>query len=127
MTAINTELVSKWLSLVRDLVPQATTIAFLSGDASYIAYEDQKSQILAAARALGRQVIILETRSDRDYEAAFKTLVRREAGALVVGPFSISQHQRDFGAGGAVRNTDDLPPSRLRRHGRLNELLRRFR
>ena len=89
VTAINTELVSKWLSLVRDLVPQATTIAFLSGDASYIAYEDQKSQILAAARALGRQVIILETRSDRDYEAAFKTLVRREAGALVVGPFPV--------------------------------------
>ena len=72
VTAINSELVSKWLSLVRELVPQATTIAFLSGDASYIAYEDQKSQILAAARALGRQVIVLETRSDRDYEAAFK-------------------------------------------------------
>ena len=40
------------------------------------------------ARALGRQVIILETRSDLDYEAAFKTLVQREAGALIVGAFA---------------------------------------
>jgi putative ABC transport system substrate-binding protein len=88
VTAINSELVSKWLSLAGDLVPQATTVGFLSGDSSYLAfYEDQKSQILAAARALGRQVIILETRSDLDYEAAFKTLVQREAGALIVGPF----------------------------------------
>ena len=87
VTAINAELVSKWLSLAGDLVPQATTVGFLSGDSSYLAfYEDQKSQILAAARALGRQVIILETRSDLDYEAAFKTLVQREAGALIVSP-----------------------------------------
>jgi putative ABC transport system substrate-binding protein len=96
VTAINSELVSKWLSLAGDLVPQATTVGFLSGDSSYLAfYEDQKSQILAAARALGRQVIILETRSDLDYEAAFKTLVQREAGALIVGPF-------------AFRNTNEI-------------------
>ena len=99
VTAINAELVSKWLSLAGDLVPQATTVGFLSGDSgnsSYLAfYEDQKSQILAAARALGRQVIILETRGDLDYEAAFKTLVQREAGALIVGPF-------------AFRNTNEI-------------------
>src|SRR5499427_2607639 len=86
VTAINSELVSKWLSLAGDLVPQASTVGFFSGDSSYLAYEDRKSQILAAARALGRQVIILETRGDLDYEAAFKTLVQREAGALIVGP-----------------------------------------
>src|SRR5262245_22271044 len=51
--------------------------------------------MLAAASALGRQVIILETRSDREYEMAFKTLVQREAGALVVGAF-------------AFRNTNEI-------------------
>ena len=86
VTAINAELVSKWLSLAGDLVPQATTVGFLSVSSYLAFYEDQKSQILAAAHALGRQVIILETRSDLDYEAAFKTLVQREAGALIVGP-----------------------------------------
>jgi putative ABC transport system substrate-binding protein len=81
------ELGGKRLSLLRDLVPHATTLAFLSGDSSYSAYEDEKTKILAAAHALGRQVIILETHSDSDYEAAFTTLVQRQAGALIVGPF----------------------------------------
>jgi putative ABC transport system substrate-binding protein len=93
VTAFNAELVSKWLSLVG--VPQATTVAFLSGDSRSSAYGDQSSQMLAAASALGRQVIILETRSDREYETAFKTLVQREAGALVVGAF-------------AFRNTNEI-------------------
>ena len=88
VTAINAELVSKWLNLAGDLVPQATTIAFLSGAPGYPGYEDQRSQLLAAARALGRQVLILETHSDRDYEMAFKTLAQREAGVLIVGPFA---------------------------------------
>jgi putative ABC transport system substrate-binding protein len=88
VTAVNTQLVSKWLSLAGDLVPQATAIAFLSIDSSSIAYEDQKSQLFTAARALGRQVFILQTRGDRDYEMAFKTLVQRGAGALVIGPFA---------------------------------------
>src|SRR5262245_61366149 len=76
VTAFNAELVIKWLSLVGDLVAQATTVAFLSGDSRSSAYGDQSSQMLAAASALGRQVIILEMRSDREYEMAFKTLVQ---------------------------------------------------
>jgi putative ABC transport system substrate-binding protein len=84
---INSELAGKRLDLLQELVPQATTFAFLSGTSSYFAYEDQKSQILAAAHTLGRQVIILEIRTDRDYEEAFKTLVQRQARGLVVGPF----------------------------------------
>jgi ABC-type uncharacterized transport system substrate-binding protein len=96
VTTINAELVSKWLSLVLDVVPQATTIGFLVSGFDAIGFEeDQTSQMLAAARALGRQVVILETRSERDYEMAFKTLVQREAGALVVGPF-------------AFRNTNEI-------------------
>jgi putative tryptophan/tyrosine transport system substrate-binding protein len=88
VTDIVTELGGKRLSLLRDLVPQATTAGFLSGDSSYLLYEEQRSEILAAARALERQIVILETRSDRDYEAAFTTLIQRKAGALVVGAFT---------------------------------------
>jgi ABC-type uncharacterized transport system substrate-binding protein len=88
VTAINSELVGKWLSLVGDLVPEATTIAFLFGGSGSIFYEDQKSQLLAAAHALGRQVIILEARSYRDYEMVFETLVQREVRALIVSTFA---------------------------------------
>jgi putative ABC transport system substrate-binding protein len=86
VTTINAELGGKWLSLVGDLVPRAVSVGFLSTVSSYT--EDQKSQMLAAARALGRQIIILEPPGDREYEMAFKTLVEREAGALIVGPFA---------------------------------------
>jgi putative tryptophan/tyrosine transport system substrate-binding protein len=127
VTAINAELVSKWLSLAGDLVPQVTIVGFLSGDSSYLAfYEDQKSQILAAARALGRQVIILETRSDLDYEPAFKTLVQREVGALIVGPFAF-RNTNEILTLPARYKIPTLPPSRLRRGGRSDELRRRLR
>jgi putative ABC transport system substrate-binding protein len=77
--AINSELGGKRLDLLLNLVPQITTVAFLSPE------EAQRNQMLAAARDLGRQVIILDARSVRDYEATFTTLVNRQAGALIVG------------------------------------------
>jgi putative ABC transport system substrate-binding protein len=88
VTYVTTQLGGKRLSLLQELVPQATTVGFLSGDSTFHTYEEQRSEILAAARALGREVIILEAPSDRDYEAAFTTLVQRQAGALVVGAFT---------------------------------------
>ena len=90
VTYVATQLGGKRLSLLRELVPQATTVGFLSGDSTWHSYEEQRSEILAAARSLGRDVIILETGSDGDYEAAFTTLVQRQAGALVVGAFAFS-------------------------------------
>jgi putative tryptophan/tyrosine transport system substrate-binding protein len=86
VTTINAELGSKWLSLMGDLVPRAVSVGFLSADTDYA--KDQNSQMHAAARALGRQIVILEPRGDRGYEMAFKTLVEREAGALIVGPYA---------------------------------------
>jgi putative tryptophan/tyrosine transport system substrate-binding protein len=88
VTLVNSHLAAKRLSLMLDLVPQATTVAYLSSDSSSLGYEEQKSQILAAANALGREVIVLEIRSNRDYEAAFNKLVQRQAGALILGPFA---------------------------------------
>jgi putative ABC transport system substrate-binding protein len=91
----NTQLGGKRLSLLRELVPEATTFGFLAGGradrphpALWDSYEEQTSNILAAAREIGREVIILEAPSDRDYEAALATLVQRHARALVVGAFS---------------------------------------
>ena len=45
--------------------------------------------MLEAARARGRQAVILEARSGFDIDAAFATLVARGAGALVVGPHAL--------------------------------------
>jgi TPR repeat protein len=88
VTGLNTQLGGKRLSLLWELVPEAKTVGFLAGGSDWGTYEEQTSNIRAAARAAGREVIILQAPNDRDYEAAFATLVQRHAGALVVGAFT---------------------------------------
>jgi putative ABC transport system substrate-binding protein len=95
VTSVTTQLGGKRLSLLRDLVSQATTIGFLAGGSDWDTYEEQRNDILAAAQALGRKVIIMETPNDRDYEPVLATLGERGVGALVVGAFTF-------------RNTDKL-------------------
>jgi len=75
----------KRLDLLVQLVPQTKTIAFLSGDPSARGIEAQKSDMLAAAAAAGKEMIVLDIRRDSDIDAAFSTLVERGVGALAVG------------------------------------------
>ena len=83
VTLISTELAGKRLDLLHEMVPQA--IAYLSAGPRFLKFENEASSVLEAAGALGRQVIVVEARSDGDIEAAFATLVQRQAGALMVG------------------------------------------
>ena len=81
IASFNTEIEGKRLSLLRDAAPRAMTFGFLGGG------QDQRSDILAAAQGLGLQVIILKASSDYEYEVAFTTLIREQAGGLVVPAF----------------------------------------
>jgi len=87
LTLVETGLHGKRLDLLCQMVPQATTVAFLAGPSSSLTFEEQTSEIHQAARALGREIIVLEGRSDFEFETAFDTLVQRGAGALLVGAF----------------------------------------
>jgi len=49
--------------------------------------------MLAAGRALGREIIVSEVRN-LDFEAAFSNLVGQRAGALIVGSFTIFDFNR---------------------------------
>ena len=40
---------------------------------------------MAAARAVGQKIIVLDVGSDRDIEAAYATAVREGAGAMLIG------------------------------------------
>jgi putative tryptophan/tyrosine transport system substrate-binding protein len=73
------DLVAKRLELLHELVPKATMIAALLDTAG----ETQLEDVEAAARALGRQVVIARVASERDFDAAFEQIVRAGAGALV--------------------------------------------
>jgi putative ABC transport system substrate-binding protein len=84
------ELGGKRLGLLCEAVPHAMIFAFLSLGPPTARYEEQRSDILAAARVRGRQVILLDARGDRDYEAAFTTLIQGQSGGLVIGTFNFT-------------------------------------
>jgi putative ABC transport system substrate-binding protein len=85
----------KRLELLGRLVPQATTIAYLSGDPNERGIQAQKSGMLAAAASAGKQMIALDIRQDSDIDAAFSTFVERGVGALAVGIGAILRRNLD--------------------------------
>src|SRR5262245_33166159 len=87
MTLLTAELDGKRLNILRELIPQATTIAYLSVPESPIS-QQLKSDMLAAGRTLGREIIALDVSGrSPDFKAAFTTLVEQRASALIVGGF----------------------------------------
>jgi putative ABC transport system substrate-binding protein len=78
------DLESKQLSLLHELVPNAAVIALLV-DLNVPNAASRVSQVQAAARALGLQLVVLNARTPNDVDTAFASLVRERAGALVVG------------------------------------------
>jgi putative ABC transport system substrate-binding protein len=75
----------KRLDLLGQLIPQATTIAYLSGDPNERGIQAQKSDMFAAAASAGKEMIVLDIRRDSDIDAAFATFLERRVGGLVVG------------------------------------------
>jgi putative ABC transport system substrate-binding protein len=100
---ITAGLTSKRLGFLRELVPRTATIGYLapdgrayaSGAALLRAIEERKSEIRAAADALGWQVIVTEVGRDRDYETAFARLAEQRADALVVAPSAVFASDAD--------------------------------
>ena len=86
VTFLSSELTGKRLGLLREMAPLTTTIAYLT-DPRVFGSAAMTKDMLAAARALGREALILEARNGFDIDAAFATLVKSGAGALVVGPY----------------------------------------
>jgi putative ABC transport system substrate-binding protein len=83
-TTLTLEVGSKWLQLLHEMVPTATTFALLVNPTSPNLADAQSKDLQAAARNLGLQIHVLEASTDRDVDTAFATLVRRRAGGLVI-------------------------------------------
>jgi putative ABC transport system substrate-binding protein len=90
LTFLTAELADKRLDLLREVVPQAMTFAYLLDPRA-----TPESDMLAAARAIGRQVIFVEARGEPDFEPAFATLVQRRVDALVVASNPLFTTSRD--------------------------------
>jgi putative ABC transport system substrate-binding protein len=98
-----TALGSKRLELLHEVIPKATTIAFLGNPANPDA-ENQANDIQKAAASFGLQAIVLSADSDAAIEAAFTSVVRQRAGALVVGADAFFNSRRDLLIGLAARH-----------------------
>ena len=96
VTNINTELVSKRLELLREVVPKATVVALLVNPTSPEITESVSKDLQLTAWVLGLQLRILEASTDRDFDTVFATLKRLHAGALVIAPdaFFISRTEQ---------------------------------
>ena len=81
---ITSELGTKRLELLRQLVPKATTVAMLvmpSGKET----EVERADVAKAAQALGLQLVVADATSRLEIEVAFATFAQRRADAVLVG------------------------------------------
>jgi ABC-type uncharacterized transport system substrate-binding protein len=88
MTGINafaTELASKRLELLHELVPAAIRIAVLVDPTNAAGTDSTLRDVGAAARAMGLQIQILNASTSLELDAAFATLVSERSDALFVG------------------------------------------
>jgi putative tryptophan/tyrosine transport system substrate-binding protein len=76
-------LAAKRLEILHELVPTATVIAMLVNP-NNPAVEAETREVKEAARSLGLQVDVLNASTERDINSAFASLVKEQAGALLV-------------------------------------------
>ena len=79
------ELGSKQLGLLHELVPAATRVGLLVNP-NNPGTEPVMKDVTAAAPTIGLQIDVVQVSDSREIEAAFATLVRNKADALLVGP-----------------------------------------
>jgi putative ABC transport system substrate-binding protein len=85
----------KRLELLRELVPNTNTIAYLANLSSPNA-ERQVRDIESEARGLGLKLSVLKVSSESDFEGAFTTIAQEQMGALLVGndPFYFTERDQ---------------------------------
>jgi putative tryptophan/tyrosine transport system substrate-binding protein len=83
--ALSTELAAKSLDLLHELLPTADTIALLVNPTNPFT-EPATKEVQIAARSLGLQLHVLGASNVSDIDAAFGTLIKLHANALIVPP-----------------------------------------
>jgi putative ABC transport system substrate-binding protein len=93
IASLNSELAAKRLGLLQDLLPNAVRFAVLvnpnNPNADSLAKDAQ-----AAGLAMGQQIEILASRTARDIDLAFASLVQKRADALLVSPDPLLDNRR---------------------------------
>jgi putative tryptophan/tyrosine transport system substrate-binding protein len=88
------ELASKRLELLHELVPKASIIGLLINP-NYPGTAREVVALQAAARAIGRQILELNSSNERDIDAVFATLAQQHVGAILVAADALFVSRRD--------------------------------
>ena len=104
LTALQTAVMGKRIELLHELRPAATAIALLVNPANRALAEADTRETQATADVLGVNLLVLEASSPSEIDAAFETLVREQAGALLTNSESYFMIQRDRLAALAARH-----------------------
>ena len=99
ITSLSYALTTKRLQLLHELVPKSAAIAVLI-DPHAAEFAPEEREAKEAARALGRDILVVQAGTAPELEAAFATISRARPGALLVGGgafLSRSQHRQLVG------------------------------
>jgi putative tryptophan/tyrosine transport system substrate-binding protein len=84
MTNITTDLVGKWLQLLKDAVPATSHVAMLTFfRPASPAYASVEAEARAAAQALGIEVTLLPAGTDSELDVALETIARGDFNGLM--------------------------------------------
>jgi putative ABC transport system substrate-binding protein len=104
MSVFTTELGAKRLELLHELMPKATTIGFLINP-DYQGSAREAVAVQAAARVIGRQILVLNASNEREIDTAFATFAQQKVGALLVDADTLFVSRRDQLVALAARNS----------------------
>ena len=96
ITSLSYALTAKRLQLLHELAPKSAAIAVLL-DPHAAEFAPEEGEAKEAARALGRDILVVQAGTASELEVAFATISRVRPGALLVGGgafLSRSQHQQ---------------------------------
>jgi putative tryptophan/tyrosine transport system substrate-binding protein len=83
ITVLTEELAPKKLQLLHELIPDAALLGVLA-DPAYPTTQSLITDLQAAARALGLQLVVVDARTDSDLEPAFASFSQQRVGAVLV-------------------------------------------
>ena len=104
ITSVNTQLGSKHVGLMHELLPNATRLALLVGD-DLANVMDMITGAQEAAAALGLQIDMLYASTGGDIETALAGVVQKQASALIITPGNLFIQRRVQIAVLAVRDS----------------------
>jgi putative ABC transport system substrate-binding protein len=94
VVSFQNQLFAKQMGLLREIAPRATVFGFLVNPSNPNAEPDIK-ETRAAAEALGLKMLVLEAKTESDFEPAFAAMDEQWVGGMLVGMDGLFFDQRE--------------------------------